>query len=182
MHGDNRDELVDESALPATTIQDALILDRRKSKYALPVYIALCYHAKSTGRCFPAVDTLVSMTGLGETTVKETIRELIVLGYVTKEMRTRPDGGYASNLYTIAAQYEFIIQKQQREKDRQELDREGRPATPGGGSPRDPGEGRPATTNTLILLNKERESRRPGRSDSRPGSNQRRRTDSLSHF
>ena len=104
---DGLDRLEDRSGLPATTMQDALILDERKSKYALPVYVALCYFAKSAGKCFPAIRRIGRVTGLGETTVKAAIKELTELGYVTKESRTRGDGGKTSNLYTIARRYRF---------------------------------------------------------------------------
>lgn len=69
--------------------------------YQKIVYIYLKLFADADGRCFPSIKQLVKLTKISINKVKSTICELIELGLVSKEHRTRPDGGSDTNLYTI---------------------------------------------------------------------------------
>lgn len=69
--------------------------------YQKILYIYLKLFADENGKCFPSIKRLVKLTKISINKVKSTLSELIEMGLVTKEHRTRPDGGTDTNLYTI---------------------------------------------------------------------------------
>lgn len=69
--------------------------------YQKILYIYLKLFADKNGKCFPSIKQLARLTKISINKVKSTLCELIQIGLVAKEHRTRPDGGTDSNLYTI---------------------------------------------------------------------------------
>lgn len=69
--------------------------------YQKILYIYLKLFADANGKCFPSIKQLVKLTKISINKVKSTLCELIEMGLVTKEHRTRADGGTDTNLYTI---------------------------------------------------------------------------------
>lgn len=81
--------------------QDFLESDLLDNNYQKLVYIYLKKFADSKNQCFPSVKTLSKLTKISVNKVKITLGELEEKGVITKENRTRPDGGKSSNLYTL---------------------------------------------------------------------------------
>lgn len=65
------------------------------------VYICLKFFANSQGECFPSLKQLARLAKISTNKVKCTINELVQMGLVKKEHRTRLDGGTDSNRYMI---------------------------------------------------------------------------------
>lgn len=64
--------------------------------HAVTVYLVIKAHANfSTGRAFPALETVVEKSGISESQVKRSIKTLEELGYVSKEKKGR------NNIYTL---------------------------------------------------------------------------------
>lgn len=72
-----------------------------KDCYQKIIYIYLKLFADADGKCFPSIKRLAALTKISINKVKSTLNELMLLGVVSKEHRTRPDGGSDTNLYTI---------------------------------------------------------------------------------
>ena len=81
--------------------QDFLASGVLQDYYQKMVYICLKFFANSQGECFPSLKQLAKLAKISIDKVKRTINELVQMGIVKKEHRTRPDGGTDSNLYTI---------------------------------------------------------------------------------
>ena len=81
--------------------QDFLASGVLQDCYQKMVYICLKFFANSQGECFPSLKQLARLAKISIDKVKRTINELVQMGLVKKEHRTRPDGGTDSNLYTI---------------------------------------------------------------------------------
>lgn len=84
--------------------QDFLESELLDNHYQKLVYIYLKKFADSKNQCFPSVKTLAKLTKISVNKVKMTLAELEQKGVISKENRTRPDGGKSSNLYTL---YDF---------------------------------------------------------------------------
>ena len=84
--------------------QDFLESDLLDNHYQKLVYVYLKKFADSKNQCFPSVKTLSKLTKISVNKVKLTLAELEQKGVISKENRTRPDGGKSSNLYTL---YDF---------------------------------------------------------------------------
>lgn len=80
---------------------DFLTSDILENCYQKIIYIYLKLFANANGECFPSIKRLAYLTKISINKVKSTLNELIQIGLVKKEHRTRPDGGTDSNLYTI---------------------------------------------------------------------------------
>lgn len=64
--------------------------------HAVTVYLVIKAHTNfSTGRAFPALETIVEKSGISESQVKRSIKTLEEFGYVSKEKKGR------SNVYTL---------------------------------------------------------------------------------
>lgn len=64
--------------------------------HAVTVYLVIKAHTNfSTGRAFPALETIVEKSGISESQVKRSIKTLEEFGYVSKEKKGR------SNIYTL---------------------------------------------------------------------------------
>lgn len=64
--------------------------------HAVTVYLVIKAHTNfSTGRAFPALETLAEKSGISESQVKRSITKLEKLGYIGKEKKGR------SNIYTL---------------------------------------------------------------------------------
>lgn len=81
--------------------QDFLESELLDNHYQKLVYIYLKKFANSENQCFPSVKTLSKLTKISIHKIKDTLKELEEKGIITKENRTRPDGGKNSNLYTL---------------------------------------------------------------------------------
>ena len=58
--------------------------------HAVTVYLVIKAHTNfSTGRAFPALETIVEKSGISESQVKRSIKALEELGYVSKEKKGR---------------------------------------------------------------------------------------------
>lgn len=81
--------------------QDFLESSILKNCFQKIVYICLKFFADDKGRCFPSLKQLAKLAKISINKVQRTIDELVQMGLVKKEHRTRPDGGIDSNLYKI---------------------------------------------------------------------------------
>ena len=84
--------------------QDFLESELLDNHYQKLLYVYLKKFADSKNQCFPSVKTLAKLTKISVNKVKITLAELEQKGVISKENRTRPDGGKSSNLYTL---YDF---------------------------------------------------------------------------
>ena len=65
------------------------------------VLMALADSADDDGFCWPKLETIAFKACTSKSTVKRAVRDLVQLGLVTVEHRTRQNGSSASNYYTI---------------------------------------------------------------------------------
>lgn len=77
-------------------VSSVALRDRRLSTRDKMVYVALCDHADITGRCWPSVDRLRDLSGLGKTAVHAGLDQLEALGYIERIKRSA-----TSNLYRV---------------------------------------------------------------------------------
>ena len=96
-----------EKSLPFARVEHAIIDDASISIYALATYVALCRHADTFGQCFPGMATLARESKCSRRSTIRAIQELIDRGYVSKHIRCQ-SGRFASNVYTILSQYDFV--------------------------------------------------------------------------
>ncbi len=76
--------------------------DALKSPRDRFVLVALADSADdATGECWPSVPTIARRTAMDAKTVRRALAALVAGGWVTSEMRTRPNGSQQSNLYTV---------------------------------------------------------------------------------
>ena len=78
-----------------------MIYEQPISGYAKHVYNYLTRCADANDQCFPSHKDIAKKCGFGVTTIKKALNELIEIGVIAKEKRTRVDGGQSSDLYTI---------------------------------------------------------------------------------
>lgn len=81
--------------------QDFLESELLDNHYQKLVYIYLKKFADSKNQCSPSIKKLSELTKISISKIKSTLAELENKGIITKENRTRPDGGNSSNLYTL---------------------------------------------------------------------------------
>lgn len=81
--------------------QDFLESDLLDNCYQKLIFIYLKKFSDEKNQCFPSIKKLSEMTKIGITRVKKTILELEEKGVISKQERTRTDGGKSSNLYTL---------------------------------------------------------------------------------
>lgn len=92
---------------------DSELLD---NPYEKLVCIYLKKHCNTENTCFPSLQTLAKETKISVSKIKTTIKALIKKGVVTKENRTRKDGGKSSNLYTLN-DYKELWSKKETKKE-----------------------------------------------------------------
>ena len=68
---------------------------------ARAVYMYLRDRANKDGECWPGIRRIGTELGMSRNTVIRALNDLVAAGYVTKEHRTRDNGGNTSNLYTV---------------------------------------------------------------------------------
>ena len=95
------------------------------------IYVVLQRYAnRTTGHCFPTVETIAQVLGLGHTCVKKYLGRLVRLGLIARAARYTAAGDPTSNLYTLydPTQRDAIHRRQRRRVA----------AVARGGSPGDP--------------------------------------------
>lgn len=65
------------------------------------VFIALKRFADGENQCFPSLKRLSDVTGLSKRKIQDTLKALEQKHIITITNKTRTDGGFASNLYTL---------------------------------------------------------------------------------
>jgi len=68
-------------------VSSAVVFDHRVPSQALRLYLALKYHARANGYCFPSQDTLASELGISRSTVQRQLDLLKELGFISCEPR-----------------------------------------------------------------------------------------------
>ena len=66
-----------------TTILNKIITDKSISGNEFKILCYLCMRSGNDNACFPSLDTIHQDTGIGLTTVKNTIPKLVEQGYTT---------------------------------------------------------------------------------------------------
>ena len=84
-----------------TTILNKIITDKGISGNEFKILCYLCMRADNDNSCFPSLDTIHQDTGIGLTTVKNTIPKLVNAGYIVKVNRKKRSGCSTSNLYRL---------------------------------------------------------------------------------
>lgn len=78
-----------------------MIFEQPISEHAKIVYLYLCRCADSEGQAFPSYSTIAEKCSIGRRTAIKAVKELLAVGLLSVEQRTREDGSLTSNLYTI---------------------------------------------------------------------------------
>ncbi len=84
-----------------TTILNKIITDKNVSGNEFKILCYLCMRSVTDNSCFPSLDTIHQDTGIGLTTVKNTIPKLVEAGYIVKINRKKSNGCSTSNLYRL---------------------------------------------------------------------------------
>ncbi len=84
-----------------TTILNKIITDKSISGNEFKILCYLCMRSGNDNACFPSLDTIHQDTGIGLTTVKNTIPKLVEQGYIIKINRKKSNGSSTSNLYRL---------------------------------------------------------------------------------
>ncbi len=84
-----------------TTILNKIITDKNITGNEFRILCYLCMRSGNDNSCFPSLDTIHLDTGIGLSTVKNTIPKLVELGYITKVNRKKSNGCSTSNLYRL---------------------------------------------------------------------------------
>lgn len=84
-----------------TTIANKIITDINISGNEFRILCYLCMRSGTDNACFPSLDTIHRDTGIGLTTVKNTIPKLVEQGYIIKVSRKKKNGCSTSNLYQL---------------------------------------------------------------------------------
>lgn len=79
------------------------------STRAQVTWLALCAHANEDGNCWPSINRLAAIVGVGHRTIQRGLEELIEKKWVKKENRYRGDGAATSNYYTL-----FLVKSKQK--------------------------------------------------------------------
>jgi len=90
---------------PHTFRVDNCIVDEYAAEMGaigVAIYVVLQRYAnRTTGQCFPTVETIAQRLGLGHTCVKKYLRRLARLGLLDRAARYAAAGDPTSNLYTL---------------------------------------------------------------------------------
>ena len=84
-----------------TTILNKIITDKSISGNEFKILCYLCMRSGNDNSCFPSLDTIHQDTGIGLSTVKNTIPKLVESGYIIKVNRKKSNGCSTSNLYRL---------------------------------------------------------------------------------
>ena len=84
-----------------TTILNKIITDKSISGNEFKILCYLCMRSGTDNSCFPSLDTIHEDTGIGLSTVKNTIPNLVKSGYIIKINRKKRKGCSTSNLYQL---------------------------------------------------------------------------------
>ena len=84
-----------------TTILNKIITDKNITGNEFRILCYLCMRSGDDNACFPSLDTIHQDTGIGLSTVKNTIPKLVELGYIIKVNRKKINGCSTSNLYRL---------------------------------------------------------------------------------
>ena len=84
-----------------TTILNKIITDKSISGNEFKILCYLCMRSGNDNSCFPSLDTIHQDTGIGLSTVKNTIPKLVESGYIIKANRKKSNGCSTSNLYRL---------------------------------------------------------------------------------
>lgn len=84
-----------------TTILNKIITDKSISGNEFKILCYLCMRSGNDNACFPSLDTIHQDTGIGLTTVKNTIPKLVEQEYIIKINRKKSNGCSTSNLYRL---------------------------------------------------------------------------------
>jgi len=76
------------------------------------VFMYLSYRSNKENTCFPAIKTIARECGMGVSTVKRALNDLLENGYVQKDPRFRDDNGQTSNLYTLVEEKAVDVQSE----------------------------------------------------------------------
>jgi hypothetical protein len=123
------------SLRPHTFRLDNCIVDEYAAEMGaigVAIYVVLQRYAnRTTGQCFPTVDTIAQVLGLSHTCVKKYLKRLARLGLLDRATRYTAEGDPTSNLYTLHDPTQRdAVQRRQRRREASFAD--------GGGSPGDP--------------------------------------------
>ena len=78
-------------------VSSILLRDKRLSTRDKMVYVALCEFQDPSGRCWPSVNSLSTISGLGRTAIHEALVVLQSLGYIERQLRNA-----TSNYYVLS--------------------------------------------------------------------------------
>ena len=84
-----------------TTILNKIITNKSISGNKFKILCYLCMRSGADNSCFPSLDTIHQDTGIGLTTVKNSIPKLVKTGYIVKVNRKKCNGCSTSNLYQL---------------------------------------------------------------------------------
>ena len=84
-----------------TTILNKIITDKNITGNEFKILCYLCMRSGDDNVCFPSLDTIHQDTGIGLSTVKNTIPKLVESGYIIKVNRKKSNGCSTSNLYRL---------------------------------------------------------------------------------
>ena len=84
-----------------TTILNKIITDKSISGNEFKILCYLCMRSGNDNSCFPSLDTIHRDTGVGLTTIKNSIPKLVAQGYIVKVNRKKSNGSSTSNLYRL---------------------------------------------------------------------------------
>ncbi len=84
-----------------TTILNKIITDKSINGNGFRILCYLCMRSGTDNSCFPSLDTIHRDTGIGLTTVKNTIPKLVEAGYIVEVNRKKSNGCSTSNLYRL---------------------------------------------------------------------------------
>ena len=82
------------------TSKEEIYLDDIPSR-AILVWQYLCNRENAHHQCWPSINRMASDLHIGRSTVKRALHDLTEAGWITAELRHRPDGSDTSRLYTL---------------------------------------------------------------------------------
>jgi len=84
-----------------TRVANKVIEDLSLKSSDKSVYMALSYYADNkTGECYPRRDTILKVSGVSDKTLRNSIKNLEIKGYISVSSRTI-NGKFSSNLYRL---------------------------------------------------------------------------------
>lgn len=78
-----------------------MIFEQDISSQAKLIYLYLCRCADEEGQSFPSINTIAGKCSISRSATIRAIKELMDIGLLAKEKRTRADNSQTSNLYCI---------------------------------------------------------------------------------